>query len=466
MINYPHVNSDFDNFKSNRFGNALGDVISARVTEERNGIFDLELEYPYNGERADMLVIDAIVSVPPCPGKAPEPFRIYAVSRDIQGVLHVLAHHIIYDTDGIVKDPVSCATAGQIAAALTGFGTVVLNGYASSEPYTLETDVPMSLFALLGKAAEVMDAELGYEYDAYNQREVITLYHDRGKTSSATVAYGVNLIALNGALDASEVYTAVMPYYWKDPDYVTLPERTISTGATGHTRILTLDLTSSFESTPTQAELRAKTNEWISAQEWTPEDSVTFDFVPLANTTEYAGIQAGVNLCDTLKVDAQRIGVVTTAKVVKAVYDPILDKYTAMTVGKLKTTIADTIAGMLPQSTGNVRGSAPSYGGIAELWTGSLSNGNSVTIDGISDYTLFIFRVTENALPIFCAKLTTSGGNTYIRGMGGYSSGASSELAIYVNASLSGNTMTLTNCHGLSGTTRTAKTVYKIYGIV
>lgn len=103
---------------------------------------------------------------------------------------------------------------------------------------------------------------------------------------------------------------------------------------------------------------------------------------------------------------------------------------------------------------------------MTELWSGSLTNGNSTTVAGISNYTLFVFRVTENALPIFAMKLSTSGGSTYIRGMGGYSGGASTETAVYVNSSLSGDTLTLTNCHGLSGSTRSAKTLYKIYGIL
>lgn len=477
----PYMYPTYDALRAGAGSYKLPDAIEMEVTEERNGAFDLQMQYLYAGENAGEITCERFVMAVPQRAQAEEPFRVYEIDKPISGVITVKAHHISYDLDGYTLEPFTATGIANIVSAINtqlsalGAGFLLVNDglmYAGD----FEIKVPTSAAKAIGGENGLLaltGAEISYTWDAVNQRETVTLHAARGTVSTATVAYGFNLLSADASVNSDAVYSSIFPYYAKEENgvltLVTLPEKTLSTGATtSRTRALPVDLTSRFDQTPTQADLRTAAQDYIAEVSWNAVTSCAVDFVPLQNTTEYKDNidEQALSLCDTVTVSADVIGISMTSKVVKTVYNQLSEKYTEMTVGTIEQNIADTIAGMLPQSTGNVRGSASSYGGIAELWTGSLSNGNSVTIDGISDYTLFIFRVTENALPIFCAKLTTSGGSTYIRGIGGYASGASSELAIYVNASLSGNTMTLTNCHGLSGTTRTAKTVYKIYGIV
>lgn len=358
MITYPHINEDWTDFKRNQYGKALSDVIETTVIEERNGIFDAEIKYPYDGENSDMLIPGAIISVPPAPEKTAEPFRIYDIQKDINGVINGKTHHIVYDADGVILEPFTALTVGQIVDALnTHYAAdyadfeVTVNGYNNLENFELKTDVPASLWSMIGKAAEVMNAELGYQYHRNSNKLIITLYRARGKISTATIAYGVNLLKMAGGQNNAGVYTAIYPYYRKDDGqgnvtYVTLPEKTIGTGESGRTRILTVDLTPSFESTPTVEELRAAANKYVAEQDFSVIDSVQFDFVPLASTTEYGNTAAAqqIGLCDIVDVKADPIGVRATAKVVKTVYNPLLGKYNSMTVGEIRPTIADTIA--------------------------------------------------------------------------------------------------------------------------
>ena len=131
---------------------------------------------------------------------------------------------------------------------------------------------------------------------------------------------------------------------------VTLPEETIATGATtSRTRVLPVDLSSEFEDVPTEADLRAKANEYVASVDWNAVESCSVDFVPLQNTTEYEHNidEQSLGLCDTVTVSAEVIGVTTTAKVTRTVYNQMTEKYDGMTVGTIVKNIADTIAGLI-----------------------------------------------------------------------------------------------------------------------
>ena len=62
---------------------ALSDAISCTVTEERNGVYELEMQYPMSGihfaEIADRCIIFAI----PSPYRSPQPFRVYRITKPL-----------------------------------------------------------------------------------------------------------------------------------------------------------------------------------------------------------------------------------------------------------------------------------------------------------------------------------------------------------------------------------------------
>lgn len=352
MIYYPHISASWDDFVYTAgYSMALSDVISCTVTEERNGMFDLEMEYPFGGENARAIDVGAIIAAKPFPGSEPEPFRIYSVNKDINGVLHVLAHSAVYDADGIVLEPFTASDSTQIVTALNNHTdpTGVPAFRVSTSSYLvcdLEIETPTSLFTCLGLAAKAMHHELGYHYNRYTQQFDITLYSSRGVASQATVAYGVNLTSMSGYTDSSGVYTDIFPYYYSEGTLVELPEKTVSTGIIGIKRVLAVDLSSDFDHVPTEAELRTQAGVYVSENSFGYVTSTSFDFVPLASTTEYNGMSGAqaVNLCDTIRVQASPIGVSVTAKVTKTVYNTLLDKYDSMTVGDIRQNVADTIA--------------------------------------------------------------------------------------------------------------------------
>lgn len=356
----------------------LPDTIDMEATEERNGAFDLEMQYLYAGENAVEITCERFVMAVPQRAQAEEPFRVYEIDKPINGVITVKAHHISYDLDGYTLEPFTATGIANIMSAINtqlsalGAGFLLVNDgltYAGDFEITVPTSAAKAIGGENGLLA-LTGAEISYKWDAVNQRETVTLHAARGTVSTATVAYGFNLLSADASVNSDAVYSSIFPFYAKEENgvltLVTLPEKTLSTGATtSRTRALPVDLTSRFEQTPTEAELRTAAQDYITEVSWDAVTSCSVDFVPLQNTTEYKDKidEQALSLCDTVTVSADVIGISMTSKVVKTVYNQLSEKYKEMTVGTIEQNIADTIAGLERREGSSAGTSYPLYDG-------------------------------------------------------------------------------------------------------
>ena len=353
----PYIYPDITDLAAGGGSYALPDVLSMPVIEERNGAFELEMKYLYAGENAAEIQTERILMQVPQKDADFEPFRIYDIGTPIDGVITVKARCLAYDLAGVYLTPfrkvgitnVINELNTQISAQTPFFElqTDIVNTTSQ-----LSTSFPHNAWSMIGgthSLLSVFGGELSYHWDAAQSKMIVKLHAQRGDDSNATIAYGVNLLTLDSRVNAENVYSAVYPFAKKEindqTQLVTLPEETIATGSlTGQTRVLVRDFSAEFTELPTEAELRAACNAYIAAHEWDPQQSVAFEFVPLENTSEYSGQEEyDIDLCDTVHVMADLIGVAATAKIVRTVYDPLREKYDSMTVGTVEQTIADTI---------------------------------------------------------------------------------------------------------------------------
>lgn len=83
------------NFESNGLG-PLSDALACTVEENRNGAFELSMEYPVTGVLFDELKHGSIIFAPPNDSSEPQPFRVYGKSTPLSGVVTVRAKHISY----------------------------------------------------------------------------------------------------------------------------------------------------------------------------------------------------------------------------------------------------------------------------------------------------------------------------------------------------------------------------------
>ena len=85
--------TDFDN-------HGLGDLVDAtrcEVTEERNGQYELELDYPKTGALFSEITEERIVKAKPNDIDDPQLFRLYRSTKPIDGLVTFYGHHISYD---------------------------------------------------------------------------------------------------------------------------------------------------------------------------------------------------------------------------------------------------------------------------------------------------------------------------------------------------------------------------------
>ena len=83
-------------FTSNGIGR-LSDAITCTVTEEKNGIFELNMTYPLDGIHVDDIEVNKIIYARPSIGKNPQPFRIRDINRSWGSRIQIVARHFYYE---------------------------------------------------------------------------------------------------------------------------------------------------------------------------------------------------------------------------------------------------------------------------------------------------------------------------------------------------------------------------------
>lgn len=336
-------------FSTNGIGR-LSDAISCIVTEERNGIYELEMKYPVSGEFYDGIRHSNIIYAIPSDGESEQPFRIYKISKPINGVITINAEHISYQLSYI---PVAPFKAQNVAAALEGFK----NNAAEECPFEFWTDKtttagfevaePASIRSRLGGVqGSILDVYGGeYKWDMY----IVRLYNQRGNDNGVTISYGKNLVDLKQEETIENTITGIYPY-WKDSEnLVTLPEKTVSAENAGnypYKRTVPLDFSSEFKDRPTVEQLRNAAKAYVKNNNiGVPSVSLSVKFQPLWKTEEYKDIAPleRVKLCDTVTVIYEELGVNAKAKVNKTEYDVLLERYKTIDLGDARSNLATTI---------------------------------------------------------------------------------------------------------------------------
>ena len=87
-------------FSSNGLGR-LRDCISCVVTEERNGIYECDFEYPVDGARYEDIICGRIIGVTHDDSDDLQPFDIVSYTKPIDGIVTFHAVHISYRQSGL-----------------------------------------------------------------------------------------------------------------------------------------------------------------------------------------------------------------------------------------------------------------------------------------------------------------------------------------------------------------------------
>lgn len=332
---------------------ALADALTCEISEELNGEYELEMTYPVSGRRYSDLKNRCIIVAKPDPYRGEQPFRIYRITRPLNGVITVYARHISYDLSGVPVTPFTAASAAAAMQALASHAAV-------SSPFSFWTDissgasvavaVPTSTRAVLGGTdGSILDTYHGeYEWDGFTVR----LRSHRGQDNGVRIAYGKNLTDIQQDENIADLATGVIGY-WAGSDGTLVQSGVVDApGTYDFDRVISVDFSSDFEEQPTTEQLTQRVQRYISDNNvGVPNVSISVSWVNLEQYSGHEGLSLleRVSLGDTVTVEFPPLGVEATARVVKTVYDVLRDRYVSADIGSVQANIADTIAGQQQQ---------------------------------------------------------------------------------------------------------------------
>lgn len=387
---------------------ALPDAISPHVVEERNGEFTFEMQYPVDGTNYELIGMRSIIKALPRPKGKPQPFRVYRMTKPINGIVTVYARHIRYDLEGV---PVYPFTSSSLYTALTA----IKSNMMVDNPFYFYTDktsnvgmtlnAPATTTALMGgMRGSLLDIYGGeYDYDEFR----IFLKASRGQNTNVVIRYGVNLIDLEQEENCANVYTGVLAFWKSALDNTSVTGTVQSVGTFDFTRIKLLDRSMYYENPPTQEQLNndavAYANE---AKIGVPKVSISLKFVDLQQIEEYALDDYTLKLCDQVTVEFEKLGVSAKAKIIRTDFDVITERYISLDIGDSRTNIAETIIGISTKAE-----SAPTATEMQQAITATTAaitgaNGGSVrTLDTNDDGLPDTLYIADNPDPNLATKV-------------------------------------------------------------
>ena len=313
----------------------LSDAISCIVTENLNGSYELELNYPANGLHAEYIQLDAIIV---CQANLTAPrqaFRIYDIKQQINGIATINARHISYDLNGYAVEPF---TATTLEGALAG----LLSNAAMSPPFSISADFDSAAAFKVtapspvrswfgGREGSILDIYGGeWEYDNFACR----LRSRRGVDNGVRVQYSKNIGSYAKELKSETIFSHVCAVWSDEETGASVRSVFVATGVTDVTRVKFLDVSSDYQEQPTQAELTAyatsKAPDYRAAAL-----NIAVGVIPMND------IQDVIELGDTVHVYYMNDIFVT--RCVTVVWNVLKEKYDSISVGALKTSLAASI---------------------------------------------------------------------------------------------------------------------------
>lgn len=367
----------FENTATSFTSNGLGplpDATSAGVTEEVNGIFELEFEYPITGLHYAEIKRNRLVVCKPDPYDTEQAFRVYSISKPISGIVKVNARHIAAsDLPGIVLKPPAIYPGNLNGSSAVQSFLNTSSNYLNTSRFTFTIEpsssnycrvpVPMSVWDLMGGDEYQMLHAFGGEY-YFNNFEV-TLKTARGVNRGVTLRYGKNITDLKQDENIEQVFTGVYPYYYNNENGRVLGDIQ-STGSFNYSRIMLLDCSSvdwyelgytngtdsqgnpTYEGAPTRDMLNTYARDYIAREHpEKPEISIDISFVDLRRAGELDTVAelSRVQLGDTVKVIfPELLDSAVEAECTKIEYNVLTDEYTRITLGDRTKSAADSLA--------------------------------------------------------------------------------------------------------------------------
>lgn len=332
-------------------GYPLADAIECIVNREVNGAYELRAKYPITGLHYDRILNNRFIYATPGILATVQPFRIYRITKPLNGVVTIYARHVSYDMSGIIVTPFTSATLTAAIADVPNNVVPDMGGFTLATSRTVSSAMtikePRPLWKLLGgQQGSFLDVYGGeWDFDKYTATLVTQLGTNRG----VEIRYAKNLTKLEADADLTSTYGGVFPYWYdEESNTYVAPSAPVMITGSPYTRILLLDCSGDFQTAPTTAELQTKASNYITANSvGDPKQSWKVSFALLAQSEDYKTQQMleQVALGDTVTVIYDELGVDATARAMATEWNALKDQYESITIGRVKQNLASIIVG-------------------------------------------------------------------------------------------------------------------------
>ena len=305
-------NSDETSFSTNGLG-GLSDVISCYVYEDRNGMYEVEMTYPVNGEHYKEIKNGMIIYCIPSYQASPQPFRIYEITEYLDGTAEIRAEHISYDLNYILVKPFTETTVG-------GALTKIKSESMETNPFTFSSDMSSTEIAYIQNAPNTARSCLGgsdgsilqnlidsgssegeFEWDKFS----VNLWRNRGADHGVCIRYAKNLTDLKKIVSSVDLVNGCVAM-WSNSDGSIILYGDIQHNSLvlPYARTILFDASRFFESEPTKAQLNTIAQEYIDLMPLGPKANLKVSFVDLSSVEEFEDISnlEHIKLCDTVTV--------------------------------------------------------------------------------------------------------------------------------------------------------------------
>ena len=334
-------------FDSNGLGR-LRDAIECKVTEERNGIYECDFQYPVDGAHFNDIRIGRIIGVTHDDSDDIQPFDIVSYEKPINGVVSFHCVHISYRQSYLTVTGSSIQSLADAFALLetaepdnpfsyqTDKSTVAYMSAADGKPHTVRS-------LLGGTEGSILDA-YGGEYE-WNKFAVI-LHNQRGVQRDFKIRYGVNMTEYNEDTDSEGTYQSVIPF-WTDGTTTIIGDKQTGSQSTvtGRGETVPLDVTDKFEEQPTKAQVEAMGLSVLNSKNTAlPTQTISVSFIRLQDLGyEGLGSLLQCKLCDTIGVIFPDYGQEGQFKIVKTVWNVLEDRFEEMDLGDLSISLSEAL---------------------------------------------------------------------------------------------------------------------------
>lgn len=329
----------------------LTDAISCVITEELNGVYELEMQYPTNGRFFAELMQPGLIAAyrPYMDGqtlvRAVEPFDIY--KRTIEnGVLIINAHHISYRfAKCYITDMYNWGTT--LSNVLSRWFNT-LRPLQNFQPWSVTADNT----GVITGSTDCREVKTAREYlldDTYSIKKFFNVdftfrcwsifaQAHRGENRGVEIRYGKNATQLQVVKDETESMNAIFAY-WEGLSNGTkvraFSDLIQPTPAITPVQALPIDFTDQYDEMPSSATLNAAAARYLEEnQPWLAKETATVQFIP--NKDER------IELGDTVSVFYSDGDLHGTMRVVRVKYDSLKEEYTEISLGELQKNYAVT----------------------------------------------------------------------------------------------------------------------------